>query len=377
MRKHIATLCVAGLCLAWAAPAGGQAVVKRAPGLVEVTVTGQGLSKDEALRDALRKAVERGARTFIHSESETRDFALVRDTVLTRAMGFVQSHRVLSSRVTDDDVWEVKISAMVSVEGVKNIWGTVKTLLKTHGRPKIMVALTERIGGAAQQDSTVQTRIENLLLKSGFLLVNKKQLKAIDLKDIAAAVAEDKPQKIQAIAKRFGAQLFITGSTNAASGGSSLVHGQIRMFDYSADGDIKCYRSDTAQMLASQNGTAKWSDPVGRNAAKKSLWRLGDTLGPKVQNDILRFWLDVVQGHGEVVLEVEGVTFRDYLKIKKAVQGVKGVEDVTAKYNNKIAKCSIQANMNAEQLAEKLVEAIEKLEISDVSQNVIKAKLGT
>jgi len=376
MRKYVAILCAAGLCLAWAAPAAAQTVIKKGPGLVEVTETGQGLSKDEAIRDALRKAVERGAKTFIHSESETKDFVLVRDTVLARAMGFVQSHRILSSRMTDDDVWEVKISAVVSTEGVKNIWGTVKTLLKTHGRPKIMVALSERIQRAHQEDSTVQTRIENLLLKSGFLLVNKKQLKAIDLKEITAAVVEDKPQKIQAIAKRFGAQLFITGSTNAASGGASLVHGQIRMFDYSADGDIKCYRSDTAQMLASQNGTARWSDPVARSAAKKSLWRLGDTLGPKVQNDILRFWLDVLQGHGEVVLEVEGVAFRDYLQIKKAVQGIKGVEDVTAKYNNKIAKCSIQANMNAEQLAEKLVEVLKNLEISDVSQNVIKAKLG-
>jgi len=373
MRKHVAILCVIGACLATAA---GQTVVKKGPGLVEVTVTGQGMSKEEAIRDALRKAVERGAKTFIHSESETKDFVLVRDTVLARAMGFVQSHRVLSGpRQTPDEVWEVSISAVVSVEGVQNVWGTVKTLLKQIGRPKIMVALTEKIQGQAQEDSTVQTRIENLLLKSGFLLVNKKQLKAIDLKDIAAAVAEDKPQKIQAIAKRFGAQLFITGSTNAVSSGSTLAFGQVRLYDYGADGDIKCYRSDTAQMLASQNGTAKWSDQNPRNAAKKSLWRLGDILGPKVQDNILRFWLDVIQGHGEVVLEVEDVSFRDYLNLKKAVQGIKGVEDVTAKYSNKIAKISIQANMNAEQLAEKIVEVVANLEISDVSQNVIKGKM--
>jgi len=363
MRKHVAILCVIGACLATAA---GQTVVKKGPGLVEVTVTGQGMSKEEAIRDALRKAVERGAKTFIHSESETKDFVLVRDTVLARAMGFVQSHRVLSGpRQTPDEVWEVSISAVVSVEGVQNVWGTVKTLLKQIGRPKIMVALTEKIQGQA----------ENLLLKSGFLLVNKKQLKAIDLKDIAAAVAEDKPQKIQAIAKRFGAQLFITGSTNAVSSGSTLAFGQVRLYDYGADGDIKCYRSDTAQMLASQNGTAKWSDQNPRNAAKKSLWRLGDILGPKVQDNILRFWLDVIQGHGEVVLEVEDVSFRDYLNLKKAVQGIKGVEDVTAKYSNKIAKISIQANMNAEQLAEKIVEVVANLEISDVSQNVIKGKM--
>ena len=224
-------------------------------------------------------------------------------------------------------------------------------------------------------DSTVQTRIENLLLKSGFLLVNKKQLKAIEQKEIAAAIEANQPGKIQAIAKKFGAQVFLTGTTNTVWTTTDNIYGVI-VHSYGADGDLKVYRSDTAQMMASQNGLGKSSDRNPRNAAKKSIWVLGDKLAPLIRQDILRHWLDAVQGHTELRLEVEGVTFKQYLQIKKALAAVKGVEDVTAKYHDKIADCSVQSKLTGEQLAEKHVEAVADIEITDVTGNVIKGKWG-
>ena len=76
-----------------------------------------------------------------------------------------------------------------------------------------------------------------------------------------------------------------------------------------------------------------------------------------------------------LVLEVENISFKQYVALKKAISTVKEVKDVSATFSNNIAKCSIQSDVRAEVLAEKLVETIENLEINDVSQNVIKAKL--
>ena len=389
MNKHMLKLCVLGvwiLCVLAVASAQEEPaekppgkpqekaqVVKKGDNLVEVTVTGQGMTREEAMRDAQRKAVEQGAGTFIYSHSQTKDFELVKDTILARSAGFVQSAEEVSAKQNADGVWEVKVKAVVSVKGIEDTWGVVTNLLQQIGRPKIMVALTEKIDAKAQEDSTVQTRIENLLLKSGFLLVNKDQLKEIDKKDIAAAAAEDNPAKIQAVAKRFGAQLFITGSSNAVSSGAREVYG-VQLFNYGANGDIKCYRSDTAQLLASQNGTAESSDRNPGNSAKKSLSELGNSLGPKVQFDILRFWQDAVAGRGEVQLQVENIEFAESVKLKNALKEIKGVNDVTRKYSNKIAEYSVQCDVNAEQLAEKIAETFKNIEITDVTQNVIKAK---
>jgi hypothetical protein len=353
----------------------GQDVVKeKGENLVEVTVTAEGADKDEAVRMAMRKAVETGSGTYISSQSEVKDFALVRDTVMARAAGFIKSYKVLATRPLPDDTVEVKLQAEVSIQGIEDMWGTVTTLLKQVGRPKIMVFIREKIDESVQDDSTVQTRIENLLLKSGFLLVDKEQLKEIDKKDLQAAAAEDSPAKIQAIAKRFGAQLFISGTANSSAGPQRAVNG-IDLFAYQAEGNIRCFRSDTAQLLSSTpGGPARGVDRVGRSAATKALDLLAQEVAPKVQEDILSSWQSVLTGGGEVQLHVEGITFQQYSDLKKQLATVKHVSEVNGDFHNQVAELSLQSDLTAEKLAEKLTQALPSLEITDVSANVIKAK---
>ncbi len=348
----------------------------------EVTVVGQGMDKREAESDALRKAVEEGAGAHIHSESETRDFTLVRDTVLTRAAGFVLKKTVLSEKESDDGTWQVRITAVVSVSRIEATWGTVKILLKEKGYPKIMVFVNEKVTHPNRrvevvEDSTVQTRIENLLLKYGFVLVDKNQLKDIDRKDLAAAVAEDSAARIQAIAKRFGAQIFITGSANSVPGNPKTISG-IRVFPYEAEANIKCYQSDNAQLLSSIPGVStRGVQQVWRSAAKQALDLQARQIAAGTVNDVLRFWVDVLQGGGAIQLHVEGLNFAQYARLKKDLKTVKGVDDVSGEFHNGVAELSIQCKDNAEKLAENLFDAVKGLEITDVSSNVIKGKMKT
>lgn len=374
--RIVAWALTAALGLSGWASAQSAEPAKAEPGkTVELTVTGLGQDKDLAVRDAQRKAVEQGAGTHIYSQSQTKDFALVKDTILARSAGFVQSWKLLSANEQEDGLWAAKISAVVSVQGVVDTWGVVTNLLQQMGRPKIMVFISEKIGNEVVEESTVQTRIEDMLLKAGFQLVNKEQIKEIDRKDLQAAVAEDNAAKVQAIAKRFGAQIFISGSANAAAGEKKNIGG-MEMFTYEAEANVKTYRSDTAQMLSAVPGTpTRGVQRVWRSAAKQALDSQAQHVAPKAVEDILRFWMDVLEGRGEVQLHIEGVSFKQYTALKKTLEGLKQVKAVNAKYSNKIAECSIQSDVTAEKLAEIISEAMGNLEISDVSQNVIKAKL--
>ena len=349
-------------------------IVKKGDNLVEVTVTGSGMTKEEALRDAQRKAVEQGAGTYIYSQSQTKDFALVRDTVLARSAGFLQSFEKLSESEAEDGVIQIKIKAVVSIKGIEDSWGVVTNMLQQMGRPKIMVFVTEKIGNEVVEDSTVQTRIENLLLESGFILVDKNQLKEIDRKDLAAAVAEDSAARVQAIAKRFGAQLFITGSAHAEAGEQREING-VPFFTYEAEANIKCYRSDTAQLLSSIPGAAtRGVQRVARSAAKQALDTQAQQIAPRTQFDILRFWQDVLSGRGEIQLHVEGISFLQNTKLKGTLKALKQILEINGTFANGTAEYSIQSDVRAEQLAEKIAEAVDGLEITDVSANVIKAK---
>ena len=349
-------------------------VVKKGDNLVEVTCTGSGMNKDEAIRDAQRKAVERGAGTFIYSQSETKDFALVRDTILAKAAGFVQSTDILSTKTADDDVVTVKAKIVVSVKGIEDTWGVVQNLLKSMGRPKIMVFINEKIGTNVVEDSTVGTKIENLLLNSGFQLVDKKQIKEIDKKDMAAAVAEDKPDKMQALAKKFGAQIFISGSAETSHGQAGEAAPGVVIFKYGSKGNVKCYSADSANMFASENDNAFSADRMQNVAADKSLAALGDKIALKIQFKILQSWMETLQGRGEVKLEIEGITLKQANAVAEELKKIKGVTDVPdPEFHNKVAEFNIQAGMPAKELAKKIAKEVDKLEVTDVSQNVIKA----
>lgn len=353
----------------WAQDGG---VVKKGDNLVEVTVTGAGMDDKDALRDAQRKAVERGAGTFIYSQSETKDFALVRDTVLARSAGFIQSYEIISTTKNDDDTVTVKAKVVVSIKGIEDTWGVVQNFLKQMGRPKIMVFVNEKVDGVPSEDSTVQTMIEKRLLDSGFQLVNKEQIKAIDKKDLTAAAAEDKPDKLQAIAKKFGAQLFVSGSAEAGAAGVGEPNG-VRIFKYGAKGNIKCYSSDTANMFSAENANEFSADRAKIDAADKALKALGEKIALKTQNDILRAWQDALEGRGEVKLEVDGITFKQKDALTDSLKAVTDITDVPEpEFHNKVAEYNLQAKSTAKELAKKLAK-IDNLDITDVTQNVIKA----
>jgi hypothetical protein len=141
--------------------------------------------------------------------------------------------------------------------------------------------------------------------------------------------------------------------------------------------NIRCYRSDTGQLLASIPGEpTRGVDRVARSAAKKALDLQAQQVADLVQRDILGFWQDALGGRGEVKLIVEGLSFKQYTQLKKALTEIASISDVTANFSNGVAECSLQSELRAEPLAEKIVEMLENLEITDVTQNVIKAQFA-
>ncbi|HNX26664.1 MAG TPA: hypothetical protein PKK48_04580 [Phycisphaerae bacterium] len=342
-----------------------------------VKVYGSGETQEEAIRDGLRKAVE-SVFVKVYSQSQTQDFALVRDTILTRAAGLVKEYKVLTAQTAADGVVTLELKVTVSDGRLDDLWGQVTTLLRQMGRPKIMVCIVEKVDGKAQELSTLQTGLEQALLRNGFQLVDREQPKAIDKKDLEAAVAENSPTAVQSIAKRFGAQIFITGTASSDRAGKRMLYGR-DFYEYQADSRVRVFRSDTAQLLASVVGStpdaSKGLQPSPNAAAAQALQRQAENVARKVTMDVLRFWTDVLTGRGEIKLSVTGIAdYREYVKIKNALQGIEGVSQVNATFHNGNADVSLESSLSAEMLAEKMATAMNALKITDVSQNTIKAE---
>src|SRR5688572_12626090 len=58
-------------------------------GVVEVEAVGEGTSKEQATKFALRAALEKGGKNEIFSDTKVENFALMHDTIISRAEGIV------------------------------------------------------------------------------------------------------------------------------------------------------------------------------------------------------------------------------------------------------------------------------------------------
>jgi len=346
-----------------------------------VTVTGEGISEDAAKRDALRRALEQGGQQEIASYSQVENFELIRDTIYSRAEGIVSDYEVLEQGPGAGGVFFCKIRAKVSKSAVASTWGEVQNVLDQIGRPGIMVYIIERIDDVTDSSSILESKIKERLIKSGFDVYSREQLNAIQSKEAEDAAAEGNIAKLQAIAKDFSTQIFVTGHSNANAAGVRDVYGE-PLAMYNADCVVDMYYTDTAKMLAAESipswrGGAPGNRTHSPQAAKMALANAGAEIVEKVYVTVMGQWATKISAGGEIQLEIEGVAMKDAIQIKKMLAEIPGVEKVNGPDVTKgLAKFRIVAKMTAETMVEHLVEPQweEVIEVVDLKLNRIQAK---
>jgi hypothetical protein len=350
--------------------------------VVEVTVTGEGMSEDSARNDALRKALEQGGGVEISSHSQAENFQLIRDTIYARAEGIVSDYKILEQGDAAGGVKFCKIKAKVNKSAIATTWGEVQNVLDQVGRPGIAIYILERIDGLVQDSSILESQIENRLLKAGFNVYAGQQLRALAEKEGGDAGSEGNVAKVQAIAKDFGTQIFITGTAQANAAGVKELAGEPTAM-YNGDGMIKMYYTDSAQMLASESlanwrGGARGFHTVSPQAGKKALENAGEELVERCYQSVMKQWATRISAGGELTLEVQGMSLADALKLKKKIQDISAdkIKNVNHSLTKGIVTFRIKAQMTAEELAEHLAggEFAQIIEIVDLKTNRIQAK---
>jgi len=354
---------------------------------VEVTVTGESMTEDGARYDALRKALEQAGKNEISSHSEVDSFELIRDTIYARAEGIMTDYKIIEKGEGAGGTKLCTIRARVSKSAVATTWGEVQNVLEQLGRPGITVFIQERIDGQVQDGSILESQIQKRLLDAGFLVYAGEQVRAIAEKESADAASEANVTKVQAIAKDFGSQIFITGTGQANAAGVRELAGESTAM-YNCDAVLRMYYSDTGELLASESlpntrGGARGFFDQSPQAGKKALETAGQALIDQCYNNVMKRWSTRISAGGDIVLEVEGWSVADALKFKKRLQEMDPdkIRNVNYSLTKGIATFRIKAKMTAEELAAYLSEAdwaSSVMEIVDVKTNRLQArKIGS
>jgi hypothetical protein len=342
-----------------------------------VTVDGRGADKDAALQDALRAAVERGAGQFIHAQTETKDYQVVLDKVLSKAAGFVKRYDILKVSPPDaNGIVTLRLTADVAVKAVATEWGEVQILLQQKGKPRLMVVIGEKVDGDIRDDSIVASEIEKQLLKNDFPLVDKAQLSEIQKREVSEASFGSDMSRIIAIGKLFGAELVITGSAVAEYGSKEDLYG-VPVVMYGATVRVKAVRTDNAATLFSDNVDARKGSRTRNTAATESLRQAGSQMAKQVQDGILGKWAREAGQTQSVNLEINGLTFSGRTRFVAALKKLKMVAGVQPRsLSNGVATFTVDIKGLGDDFAQALDEIRQpKLEVIDVTANAIRCKI--
>ncbi|MEP0845788.1 MAG: hypothetical protein HRF50_03080 [Phycisphaerae bacterium] len=360
------------------------------PAARSVRVTASGVNRQEAIRQALRSALEQGAGVQIASYSQTENFALVRDTIYSRASGIVSEYKVIEESAEPGGAVRVTIDASVRPDAVAQTWGEIQNILDQRGRPRIVVWIDEKIDGEPQADSIVARRLEELFSKSGFDLVSRQALHDLRRREREHAETTGDAARLAALAKEAGAHIFIRGAANADRAGLEDLYGVPAAF-YNCDVQAEVYYADTGKLIASESLPSTRAGVRSRKEHSPQAARLAlmqatfpeapvpgqpAPLGDRLYQAVMEKWSAELSSAGEVQLEVSGLDFKTYLYLRQQLSELEAVEHVAGEFTAGTATYRLRSKVAAQTLAERLTQPPfdKRLEVVDLSPNRIQAK---
>ena len=131
-----------------------------------IQVVGTGITRDSAIEDAKRTAVERVVGVYLTSRSQVKNFVLQDDTITSETAGFIRSYQVISCAFSKG-VYSCRLSA--EVEGDEDRIATL--LRRLLGKKTFSVQVKEFAEGRPLKDQSLSQSLETGLIGQGYYTV--------------------------------------------------------------------------------------------------------------------------------------------------------------------------------------------------------------
>jgi hypothetical protein len=168
-------------------------------------------SKEDAVHQAQRLAVEQAVGVFIHSKTEVENFAIKKDRIMSRTQGYITRFTILREEKAEG-LYTVRLSATVSMDKIKDDLLAMKILLDSMERPRLMILIEEEYIGMDNVGMCLaETEISSLLAAKGFDLVDRAQIEKIKSLDQSRQALAGNIAAAKRLGLDFGSQYVIVG----------------------------------------------------------------------------------------------------------------------------------------------------------------------
>ncbi|NTV12528.1 MAG: hypothetical protein HGA96_01120 [Desulfobulbaceae bacterium] len=333
-----------------------------------------GKARDEAINDAMRKAIEQGVGTFVSSESLVDKMVLVEDRIYSESRGFIDSYKILSEK-KDDGIYEITIAAVVKMADLAKGLEAIGLILSKKENPRVMVIVHSKetsgsfIPVAMEGNRSTENQLEKILLGKGFRLVDAAQTQR--KKELEGLLLAGDPSRAAIRAKDFGAEILIDADVRRTFTDQRQVMGRSMRF-FTNEIRLKALETDTAKILYSGYETK----PASGEEALQPLESATNKLAKEMVSGILEQWRKDVYQAAAFTLNLTKVSFSQLNNLSAALKEVRGVSKVqTRSFQGSVAALEVAFQGSATDLAGKIGEITgSKFEVTGVQANTIDLK---
>ncbi len=376
MIKNILFWCI---LLLGTTAATGQTAEVTSKGLGSILNNDVGAARDQAIDDALRKAVQEALGTSIRSETLVQNFQMVEDNILSWSRGYVSNYEILKEGPGPYDSYEVTIRAVVDLTSLENDEQQLRELLDKMGNPRVMLLIEEQnITGADRWAyfTVDMTTAENTMIEefqnNGFEVIDPALVKENRKKDEIIAALSGDTRAAAAIAAYQDAEIIITGKAVSRVATGFNLGG---MKSCQATVSARAVKADVARIIASSSERAAVPhiDEItgGTLAIEKASRKLATKLLAKITERGRK------EFYNSTTLTMTVMGFSSYSeltefinKLKFFIRGIKKIR--TRNIAGKTAELDVQITGNTRQLAREL----EKKDFSPFQPEIIGLSLN-
>jgi len=323
-----------------------------AKGISDIVKGEKAKTRNIALNNAKRAAVEQVAGAFVQSRTSVNDFVFAQDKIYSSSSGNISSYVILSEGVNNFDAYEVEIEANVDVQ---ELLSDIKQILKVNGwsrKPRVSIEVNSNNPSAG---TNLKSTLTSKLNKNGFEVF-------------------DQSQRVQA---GFIIVMDVNFQTNKSDyQGITLVSNNLSVVT-----NLK--RKGDGQIIASSSVEAS---KAGSNQSKliKSLSKqLISKTWSTLKKEIIEFWQDEQFIARSIYLDLQNLRSYKQAKsfsnsLKQSVSGMLDIEIV--KYENEVGNYLLKYKGWPEQLHSEILAGPLKndyrLELISVDSNNVTFRIN-
>ncbi|MBW2637717.1 MAG: hypothetical protein JRC86_09390, partial [Deltaproteobacteria bacterium] len=135
-------------------------------------------ARDNAIRESLKRAIEKAVKTFLSPEAVADNFQALNDHIYSKSGDYIQNYKIIEER-TDGDDYRARVRAAVIAEGIRNDLESMGFPVARRNLPRVMVIIYGNGNEMGDIDNTLKPEelsssiyiINRELSEEGFLIV--------------------------------------------------------------------------------------------------------------------------------------------------------------------------------------------------------------